>query len=153
MKTPSFKGLEPSSSVASRIKSATRATGTGPEVMLRSALWRRGLRFRRNKKNLPGKPDVVFAGPKLAVFCDGDFWHGKDWEVRREKLLCGSNPEYWIAKIESNMARDTRVRSELEAMGWRVVRVWESEVRRDTSAIADQIEELVRAGPRGLPDP
>ncbi len=89
--------------------------------------------------SLPGKPDIVFPRRRLAVFCDGDFWHGKDWESRRKKLARGTNSSYWIAKIERNRARDLNNRQALEAAGWTVLRFWESEIRLDTTAVAARI--------------
>lgn len=73
------------------------------EVLLRRELWRRGLRYRKNVAGLTGKPDIVFMGKKIAVFCDGDFWHGYDWENRKQDIK--SRKEFWIPKIERNMQR------------------------------------------------
>jgi DNA mismatch endonuclease (patch repair protein) len=77
------------------------------------------------------------------VFCDGDFWHGRDWTVRREKLAAGANPAYWHAKIESNMTRDAEQTAALKALGWTVVRVWETEVRRDVADVATRVQRLL----------
>ena len=79
MKAPSFAGFEPASEAASRAKRMNTHADTIHEKLLRSCLWQRGLGFRKNLKSLPGKPDIVFAGPHVVVFCDGDFWHGRDW--------------------------------------------------------------------------
>lgn len=137
---PSYKGLEPASPRASAsARGASRKSDTGCEVKLRSVLWRAGARFRKNVKDLPGKPDIVFPGPGLAVFCDGDFWHGKDWETRRQKLLKGNNPGYWIAKIERNRQRDQENTAKLEAEGWAVLRFWESEIHEDVEAVAQVV--------------
>ena len=104
MKTtaPSFKGLRPASERASRALAGSRKTGTACEELLRSALWSRGLRFRKNVGSLPGCPDAVFAREQVAVFVDGDFWHGRRWASRRRKLSSVHNAPYWLAKIESN---------------------------------------------------
>ena len=89
------------------------------EVLLRRELWRRGLRYRKNVAGLTGKPDIVFMGKKIAVFCDGDFWHGYDWENRKQDIK--SRKEFWIPKIERNMQRDIEVNEALERDGWLVL--------------------------------
>src|SRR5438045_3086924 len=96
---PSFSGLKPSSTNSSWVKSRNRGAGTRAELALRRALKRLGLRYRINVSVLPGRPDVVFADSRVAVFCDGDFWHGRAWRTRRVKLMGGSNSRYWVAKI------------------------------------------------------
>jgi DNA mismatch endonuclease (patch repair protein) len=143
-RTPRFHGLEPASPASSRTKSAVRALDTRPEVLLRSAIWRRGLRYRVAPVGIPGKPDVVFARKRVAIFCDGDFWHGKEWETRRVKLAKGHNPEYWVAKIEANIARDRRVTAALRLDGWVVLRFWESDVLDDVQRVADAVERVLR---------
>lgn len=121
-----------------------RGTDTSCEVALRSALHRRGLRYSLRRR-LPGKPDIVFTSARVAVFVDGCFWHGCPEHCRRPS----SNRAYWNAKIERNVARDRRVDSELKAMGWRVVRVWEHAVRESPARAASRIEQVVRPRPRG----
>lgn len=139
-KHASYIGLEPSSEHASAAaRGASRKRDTKPELVLRKALWRRGLRYRKNVKGLPGKPDIVFVGSRLAVFCDGDFWHGRDWKQRRRKLERGSNSDYWIAKIERNMERDREVDARLADEGWRVLRFWESEILQATETVVERI--------------
>jgi DNA mismatch endonuclease, patch repair protein len=118
-----------------------RATGTRPEVRVRSVLHRRGFRFRKNARPLPSlrcRPDVVFAAERVAVFIDGCFWHGCPTHARTPKR----NAAYWDAKIERNQARDARNDAELVAAGWTVVRAWEHE---DAAAIADRAAEAVLA--------
>ncbi len=138
--TPSYVGLRPASDAASRIHSrSSNKSDTKCEQLLRAALWARGLRYRKNVSTLPGKPDIVFAKVRLVVFCDGDFWHGKDWEQRRTKLAVGTNPSYWVKKIETNMARDARNTRALEEQGWVVLRFWESEIRQDVSSIVETL--------------
>jgi DNA mismatch endonuclease (patch repair protein) len=138
--SPSYKGLKPSSEAASAAaRGSSRKEDTGCEVVLRSRLWRAGARFRKNVRNLPGKPDIVFSRPRLAVFCDGDFWHGKDWEERRQRLARGSNSGYWTAKIERNRERDRQHTQELEADGWTVLRFWESEIHGNPDAVVSRI--------------
>jgi DNA mismatch endonuclease (patch repair protein) len=133
-------------------RGVSRKTDTACEVALRSALWRAGLRFRKNVPTLPGKPDIVFPGAGVVVFVDGDFWHGRDWEARRERLAKGSNPGYWVSKIDHNMERDRRNTETLEANGWKVLRFWETTIRKETNAVAEAIIEVVRERGRGSKD-
>jgi len=92
---------------------------------------------------MPGKPDLVFSKARLIVFCDGDFWHGKDWQKRRAKLEQGANPGYWVAKIQRNIERDTENTEALEAAGWTVLRFWESEIKRNTQTVTQAILEIL----------
>src|ERR1700749_2067110 len=108
-RVPSFKGLVAASEASSRIKRANRHRDTGHERALRSLLWSRGLRYRKNVKTLPGKPDLVFVAAKVVVFCDGDFWHGRNWTNLSQKLAAGTNAPYWTEKIIANRKRDQRV--------------------------------------------
>ncbi len=121
---------------------AIRAKDTGIEIALRKELWKRGLHYRKNCKDLPGKPDIVFKGKKVAVFCDSEFWHGYDWENRRERI--GTNREYWIPKIERNMKKDEEVSAQLRDMGYTMLRFWGREITKNVSGCADRIEEAVR---------
>jgi len=113
---------------------------TACEILLRRALHRRGLRYSL-RKQLPGKPDIVFVRAMVAVFVDGCFWHGCPEHCRRPS----SNTAYWHAKIDRNMARDERVTKELRTLGWRVIRVWEHDVKNNLSRSAGRIERAVRA--------
>ena len=138
--TPSYKGLQPASERASvAARGASRKSDTKCERLLRSKIWRAGYRFRKDWKDLPGRPDIVFTRARLVVFCDGDFWHGRGWEQRKAKLQSGTNASYWVAKIERNMQRDRRNTEALMASGWTVLRFWETEILRDVGAIADDI--------------
>lgn len=151
-KTPSYKGLEPASERASAAaRGSSRKTETRCEVVLRKVLWRAGARYRKNVRDLPGKPDVVFRGVRLAVFCDGDFWHGRNWDERRRKLAQGSNAGYWVAKIERNRQRDREHDRALQAEGWTVLRYWETDILADPQAIAEEILATLEGldGPRG----
>jgi DNA mismatch endonuclease (patch repair protein) len=92
---------------------------------------------------LPGKPDVVFVAAKVAVFCDGDFWHGRHWQDLRERLRRGANGTYWIAKIHANRKRDKRVNIELRNTGWRVMRLWEGDILTNPDRAARKICQAV----------
>lgn len=137
----SYKGRKPASARASAAaRGSSKKTDTLCEQALRSSLWKAGLRFRKNVSSLPGHPDIVFPRARVAVFCDGDFWHGRDWESRRQKLTAGSNAEYWLAKIQRNMERDRETTARLESLGWTVLRFWESEIRSRLPEVARTIQ-------------
>lgn len=145
LKSPSFLGFVSSSVAASRNKSVVRKRDTRPELLLRSALWRLRLRYRVDVARLHGRPDIVFVVARVVVFCDGDFWHGRDWPTRRRKLRQGSNAPYWIEKIRTNMARDRARTAVLEREGWRVLRVWEGDILADPHRQALRIARVVRS--------
>lgn len=128
---------------AHKIMSSVHSKGTDIEVKLRKALWNNGLRYRKNLKTLPGKPDIAFTKYRLAVFCDSEFWHGKDWEILKSKLEKGTRPDFWIAKIERNRNRDMQTNQELEYMGWTVLRFWGKEILSQTDKCVRVIEETI----------
>lgn len=122
------------------IMSRIKGRNTAPEVKLRHALWHKGLRYRVNVTKLPGKPDIVFTKAKVAVFVDGDFWHGKKLSaVRLEQMS-----EYWRNKISRNVARDANSNALLTQMGYSVLRFLESEVKGDIDGIIDRITQAVK---------
>jgi len=144
--SPSFANLKPASEASSRAKQHNRRTNTQHEQILRRALWQMGLRYRKNVTTLPGKPDIVFARSRVVVFCDGDFWHGRNWEKKKAKLGQGANAEYWISKIENNIERDRLTNSLLKAEGWTVLRLWETDIKRDPKAAAELVKKVVVEG-------
>ena len=113
------------------------------ELLLRQELWSRGLRYRKNVNRIYGKPDIVFIGKKIAVFCDSEFWHGYNWEERKKDFK--SHQEFWIPKIERNMERDAEVTARLESEGWTVIRFWGNEIKKNTAQCADIIEKAVHS--------
>ncbi len=121
--------------------SRIKGKNTTIEMLLSKALWHRGLRFRKNSKAVYGHPDISIKKYKVAIFCDGDFWHGWDWENRKDSIK--NNREYWIPKIERNMQKDIEVNHVLSSMGWRVIRVWEHEIRDNLPDTADMIIRIV----------
>jgi DNA mismatch endonuclease (patch repair protein) len=145
LKSPSFVGLRSSSEAASRAKRANRKHDTKPELVLRRALWALGLRYRKHSMSLPGNPDVVFVTARVAVFCDGDFWHGRNWPELRSKLLRRHNAEYWVAKITRNRERDREQTATLTSSGWLVLRLWETDVMCDTAAVAQLVWQHVQS--------
>jgi DNA mismatch endonuclease, patch repair protein len=145
---PTFKGLRSASDTATKAARASSAkTGTGPELLLRRSLTRLGLRYRIDVSRLQGRPDIVFQGRRVAVFVDGDFWHGRDFAARVSKLRSGHNGAYWVSKITRNVERDTRNTVALQEQGWVVVRVWETDVKRDADEQAAKIAAVLRARP------
>ena len=131
-----------------KIMSAIHSNNTKPEMLLRKALWHRGLRFRLHYKSLPGKPDIVFTKVKIAVFCDGDYWHGNNWNIRGLPSLeaeVEGYTEYWRNKIIGNVQRDIDNTRKLESDGWTVLRFCESDIKRDTVQCANTIEACYRS--------
>mgnify|MGYP002525917784 CR=1 FL=1 len=122
---------------------AIRSKDTSIELRLRKALWERGIRYRKNYKKLIGKPDIAITKYRIAVFCDSDYWHGYDWENRNQRIK--SNREYWIPKIERNMARDKEVNEVLERDGWTVLRFWEWQIKKQLDNCVDEILATVSA--------
>ena len=120
-----------------------RSKDTAIEVKLRKALWQKGYRYRKNLKNLPGKPDIALTKYKIAVFCDGEFFHGKDWEVLKPRLEKSNNSEYWIKKISYNMERDDEVNKKLLFEGWTVIRFWGKDISKDVEGCVRVIEEAI----------
>lgn len=139
--------------ITHKIMSAIKSRNTRPEIALRKELWRRGLRYRTNVRTLPGKPDIVFPRARLAVFCDGDFWHGYNWTLRgygslEEELSHYSKP--WADKIRKNVNRDRMVDQRLVGAGWIVLRIRESDIKKDVKRCGDQVEYAYRNQMRNL---
>ena len=111
------------------------------ELKLRKALWHAGLRYRKNVRSVMGCPDVVFKGLKIAVFCDSEFWHGYDWEHRKHDFK--SHQEFWIPKIERNIARDREVNEKLRADGWKVLRFYGRDIKKNIDECVAAVVEAV----------
>lgn len=122
--------------------SCIRATDTKPEVLLRKALWKKGLRYRKNYATLPGKPDIVLTRQKIAIFVDGDFWHAHGHQDNPGEQI-SSNQGYWQKKLARNVERDKEVNDELTEAGWLVLRFWESEVKKDLPGCIKRLEEYL----------
>jgi DNA mismatch endonuclease (patch repair protein) len=138
--SPTFENLRAASARASATaRAASGKANTRCEMTLRRQLWRRGLRYRLNSPTLPGRPDIVFPRYRVAVFCDGDFWHGRNLAMRVAKLSRGHNANYWMAKVQRNVARDRSQTRALRNAGWMVLRFWESDILHRADAIVDQI--------------
>jgi DNA mismatch endonuclease (patch repair protein) len=124
----------------SAVMSRIRGKGTKPELLLAAALEKVGMVWEEHARDLPGCPDFVFRNAQLAIFVDGDFWHGYKFDEWRDKLS-----EHWEAKIHSNIKRDTKNRASLRRMGWRVLRIWEHQVTASPARAANRVHrELMR---------
>lgn len=120
-----------------------RSKDTTIELLLRKALWKKGYRYRKNYEKLPGKPDIAITKYKIAIFCDGEFFHGKDWEVLKPRLERGSNSEFWIKKISRNMERDDEVNKRLLFEGWTVIRFWGNDIIKNIDECVRVVEEVI----------
>ena len=116
---------------------AIKSKDTEIELVLRKALWADGYRYRKNYKKLAGKPDIVLTKYKIAIFCDSEFWHGKNFDESTSRI--GTNTEYWNKKIRRNIERDKEVNEKLEAEGWTVLRFWEKEIKKETESCLNRI--------------
>jgi len=119
-----------------------RSKNTGPEILLRKALWAKGYRYRLHVKGIHGNPDIVFRKYKLAIFVDGEFWHGYNWEEKKPKIK--SNREYWVKKIERNIERDQNNGQLLQEEGYFVLRFWEHQIKSNISDCMDEIEKYLK---------
>lgn len=120
-----------------------RSKNTKIERILRKALWERGIRYRKNYSKLPGTPDIVLTRYKIAIFCDSEFFHGKNWEDQKLRLAKGNNGEFWINKISKNIVHDEDVNKKLWIMGWTVIRFWGEEIKKNTDECVKTIEEVI----------
>ena len=107
---------------------AIRSTNTSIENLLCAALWKQGYRYRRNCKSIFGKPDIVFRRHKIVIFCDSEFWHGKDYEEETGRI--GTHQQYWREKIRRNIKRDREVNQTLKKEGWTVLRFWGKDIQK-----------------------
>ena len=129
-----------------RIMSSIRGKDTVAELAIRRRLWVNGFRYRVHPK-MVGRPDIVFLSHKIAIFIDGDLWHGNSWRVRGLPSLEAQFPtrtEWWVSKIQRNMERDRLVTEQLIKAGWTVLRYWESTVLSNPNVVAKEIAERVR---------
>lgn len=125
--------------------SAIHGKDTSIEIVLRKAIWDKGYRYRKNYKALPGKPDIVMTKYKIAIFCDSEFFHGKDWDKLRQRLEKGKNSGYWVKKIERNMERDIETDRLLRFEGWTVIHFWGKDILKNVDECMQVIEETIFA--------
>ena len=116
---------------------------TSIEMILRKALWKKGYHYRKNYKNLPGTPDIALTKYKIAIFCDGEFFHGKDWEILKPRLERGKNSDFLVTKISRNRERDEEINKKLLFMGWTVIRFWGMDIKKNTDECIKVIEETI----------
>lgn len=120
---------------------AIKSKKTKIEEILAKALWAKGFRYRRNNKKVFGKPDFTFRKLKIAIFCDSEYFHGKDWETQKHRIK--TNVEFWHKKIESNIMRDKKVNETLLKSGWKVIRFWGQDIKKNTDFCISQIEKVI----------
>ena len=125
---------------------AIKGKDTKEEILLAKTLWHRGHRYRKNNKSVFGTPDLTFKKHKIAIFVDGEFFHGYNWEERKDKIH--SNREYWIPKIERNIKRDAEVNQYLLAHGWRVIRFWSTFIKKNLQECIQIIEQEINDSDR-----
>lgn len=128
----------------SKIMSKIRGKNTNPELLFRKALWKKGVRYRVDNKKLPGKPDVSIQKYKIAVFIDGEFWHGYNWDERKNNIK--SNRDFWVPKIERNLQRDREVNRQLMDMGYTVFRFWEKEIKNELNKCINDVLVYIAIG-------
>jgi DNA mismatch endonuclease, patch repair protein len=119
-----------------------RSAETKPEQLLRKELWKAGIRYRKNVKALPGSPDIVVRKKLLVVFVDGEFWHGYNWEAKKKKIK--TNRKFWIPKIERNMQRDKENAKALKKLGFKVLRFWEHQIKKDLEKCINKINSALK---------
>ena len=120
-----------------------KSQDTSIEIKLRKALWEKGFRYRKNYNKLPGKPDIALTKYKIAIFCDSEFFHGKDWEILKPRLERGDNSQYWLNKIARNRERDDEINKQLLFQGWTVIRFWGKEIKGNTEMCVKVVEECI----------
>ena len=130
----------------SQTMSHIKGKNTSIEILLRKSLWHRGIRYRKNYKRLPGTPDIAITKYKIAIFCDSEFFHGKDWECLKLRLEKGNNPDYWIKKIERNRTRDWENDKKLLFLGYTVIHFWGQDIKKHTDECLQVIEEAIWDG-------
>ncbi len=136
-------GMPRSQEMISKNMSRIRSQDTSIELRLRKALWEKGYRYRKNYKALPGSPDIALTKYKIAIFCDSEFFHGKDWNVLKPRLEKGKNPDYWLKKIERNRSRDWETDRRLLFLGWTVIHFWGKDIIKDTEGCVKVVEEAI----------
>jgi DNA mismatch endonuclease (patch repair protein) len=125
----------------SRCMSRIKSKNTSIEISFCKALWHEGIRYRKNYVKLPGKPDIAITKYKIAIFCDGEFWHGKDWRLQKQKLQ--TRRDFWIAKIERNIDRDNETDIKLWQMGWVVLHFWGKEIQKNLESCVKEVKETI----------
>ena len=141
--TPQYSNYRPISIKASRMGKSNKKSGTNPERLLIRTLKELGICIHSSKRHVQGNPDLVFWKKRIVIFCDGDFWHGRNWHERRKKLEVGANASYWVKKIEYNRIRDRKNNLLLKNLGWKVIRVWESTILNHPKSVSRRIKKVL----------
>lgn len=128
----------------SKIMGKIKGKNSKPELLFRKALWAKGIRYRINNKTLPGKPDISIKKYKLAIFIDGEFWHGYNWDERKNTIK--SNRQFWIPKIERNLQRDKEVNQALQEMGYTVFRFWAKDLKTELGKCINDVLVYINTG-------
>ena len=118
-----------------------KSKNTTPEIVFRKALWNEGIRYRKENKGIIGNPDIAIKKYKLVIFIDGEFWHGYNWQEKKGKIK--SNREYWIEKIEKNIARDNKYNQLLKQKNWIVLRFWEHEIKKELNKRVEEVRNVI----------
>ncbi|MCR4891093.1 MAG: very short patch repair endonuclease [Lachnospiraceae bacterium] len=121
-----------------------RSKDTSIELALRRRLWSEGFRYRKNYKKLPGSPDIALTKYRIAIFCDSEFFHGKDWEILKPTLMKGKNGDFWVRKISRNMERDVESDKKLLYLGWTVIHFWGSQIKKHIDECIQVIRETIQ---------
>ena len=124
--------------------SAIRNKDSQIEIKLRQALWHRGYRYRKNYSKLPGKPDIVLVKYKITIFCDSEYFHGKEWDSLQRKIERGNNSEFWLNKISNNIKHDQDINEKLDALGWTVLRFWGNDINKKTDECVQTIKDTIK---------
>ena len=135
-----FENVSPT---RSKTMSKIRGKDTKIEILLRKALWKKGIRYRKNYRKLPGSPDIAIIKYKIAIFCDSEFWHGKNWDELSKKLSKGNNSNYWVKKIDENIQRDKEKDMALRTLEWEVLHFWESDIKNNLEDCVRAIQETI----------
>lgn len=122
--------------------SHVKCSGSRIERILGKALWAAGIRYRKQYKKLPGKPDYVIVRSRIAIFCDSSFWHGRNW--KSEKYSIKTNREFWVPKIERNIIRDREINKMLKQLGWEVLRFWDDKIERQTEKCVEIVIKSIK---------
>ena len=129
--------------IVTKTMKRVKSKDTSIEIILRKALWKKGFRYRKNYAGLPGKPDIVIPKYRIAIFCDSEFFHGKDWDSLKLQLQKGNNADYWIKKIERNRQRDRENEQKLIFSGWNVIRFWGKDIAKNVDECVKAVEEMI----------
>ncbi len=138
---PRFHGVATPQS--HRNMSKIKGKDTKIEVVLRKALWEKGIRYRKNYDKLPGRPDIAITKYRIAIFCDSEFFHGKDWEELKPRLEKGANGDYWVSKISRNIERDKEKDEKLLYEGWTIIHFWGKEILKNTDECVRVVQEAI----------